>query len=483
MPHGIPDPSAIRRIHLMAICGTGMGAFAGLLKEAGYEVRGSDAGVYPPMSTQLQEQGIELMDGFRPENLDWDPDLVVVGNAIRRTNPEAEAMRDRDLTYASFPETLSELFLASRHPIVVAGTHGKTTTSSVLAHCLHALGATPQSGFLVGGVLQNFGRNFRPGEPGGFFVVEGDEYDTAYFDKVPKFIHYRPRTAVLTSVEFDHADIYRDLDHVREAFGMLIDLVPDDGVLFACADGAHVPPLAQACGGALQYYSTRGNPAAQWQGAIVGADRESMTFTVSRDGSPLGTFRSSLIGEHNLANLVAVVAVLTWHGFETAAIAGALDAYLGVRRRQEVFAEPDGVTLIDDFAHHPTAVRATIDATRLRFGQDRTLWTVFEPRTNTTRRNVFQEAYGHAFSGSDHLVVAPVHRADGIPEEERFDPDRLVADARSHGVDAVQADGIDHIVDLLAERTRSGDIVLILSNGGFGGIYESLPRAIEARGA
>lgn len=482
MPHGIPDPSAIQRIHLMAICGTGMGAFAGLLKEAGYEVRGSDAGVYPPMSTQLEEQGIELMDGYKPENLDWGPDLVVVGNAIRRTVTEAEAMRERDLTYASFPETLSALFLASRHPMVVSGTHGKTTTSSLLAHCLHHMKSSPEAGFLVGGVLQNFGRNFRPGEPGGFFVVEGDEYDTAYFDKVPKFIHYRPKSVILTSVEFDHADIYRDLDHVREAFTMLIDLIPEDGVLFACADGEHVPPLADKCGGSTQYYSTRGDARAAWQGSITGADPEGMDFTVSRDGELVGTFRSSLIGEHNLANLTAVVAMLTWHGFAADAIANALAAYRGVRRRQEIFAEPRGVTLIDDFAHHPTAVKATIEATRLRFGADRRLWTVFEPRTNTTRRNVFQDAYGSAFDATDHLVVAPVHRADSIAAEERFDPDRLVGDARSHGVNAQQADSVDHIVQLVAEGVEPGDLVLILSNGGFGGIYESLPTAIEARG-
>ena len=483
MPHGIPDPDAVRRIHLMAICGTGMGAFAGLLKAAGYEVRGSDAGVYPPMSTQLEEQEIQLMDGFAAENLDWEPDLVVVGNAIRRENPEAVAMRERDLLYASFPETLSELFLASRHPVVVAGTHGKTTTSSILAHCLDALDAAPETGFLVGGVLQNFGRNFRPGAEGGYFVLEGDEYDTAYFDKVPKFVHYRPRTAVLTSVEFDHADIYRDLEHVRSAFRRFVDLIPADGMLFACADGPEVPPIAEAVAGALHLYSTKGDPRAAWQGAVVGADRDTMTFTVSRGGELVGTFVSSLIGEHNLANLTAVVGVLVEHGFEPAAIRAALATYRGVRRRQEVFAEPRGVTLIDDFAHHPTAVRATIDATRLRFGRDRRLWVVFEPRTNTTRRNIFQEAYGRAFDGADLLLVAPVHRAAGIPEDERFDPVRLVSDARDGEVDARQAESVEHIVQTLAAEARPDDVVLILSNGGFGGIYASLPDAIEQAGA
>lgn len=479
MPHGIPDRDAVRTIHLMAICGTGMGAFAGLLKAAGYEVRGSDSGVYPPMSDQLAEQQIPIMDGYRAENLEWKPDLVVVGNAIRKVNPENEALLDSELAYASFPETLSELFLASRHPVVVSGTHGKTTTSSIVAHCLDHL-AGEATGFLIGGVLLNFGRNFRPGQDGGFFVVEGDEYDTAWWDKVPKFIHYRPTSTILTSVEFDHADIYRDLDHVREAFTMLIDLIPEDGVLFACADGEHVPPLADACKAPVQYYSTRGDARASWQGTILGADRDGMSFAVDRDGERIGTFRCSLIGEHNLANLTAVVGLLTWHGFAADDIAAALATFRGVKRRQEVFGEPRGITLIDDFAHHPTAVKATIEATRLRFGKDRRLWVVFEPRTNTTRRNIFQEQYGRAFDAADLLLVAPVHRAGSVAEEERFDPARLVQDARDGGVDAKQADGVDAIVADLVDRAQPDDIVLILSNGGFGGIYATLPDALAA---
>ena len=481
MPHGIPDRDAVRTIHLMAICGTGMGAFAGLLKAAGYEVRGSDAGVYPPMSDQLADQGIPIMDGFRPENLDWDPDLVVVGNAIRKVNPENQALLQSDLAYASFPETLSQLFLASRHPVVVSGTHGKTTTSSIVAHCLDHLEGDA-TGFLIGGVLLNFGRNFRPGQDGGYFVVEGDEYDTAWWDKVPKFIHYRPRSTILTSVEFDHADIYRDLDHVREAFDRLIELIPEDGVLFACADGEHVPPLADACAAPVEYYSTRGHGRASWQGTILGADRDGMDFAVHRDGAEVGTFRCSLIGEHNLANLTSVVGLLTWHGYAAGDIAQALSTFRGVKRRQEVFGEPRGITLIDDFAHHPTAVSATIEATRLRFGPDRRLWVVFEPRTNTTRRNIFQEQYGRAFDAADVLVVAPVNRPEGIPEAERFDPARLVSDARDGGVDASQAADVAGIVADLAARARSEDVVLILSNGGFGGIYTSLPAALDAAG-
>ena len=474
MPRGIP--SNTQTIHLMAICGTGMGAFAGLLKEAGFAVRGSDAGVYPPMSTQLEEQGIELMDGFAESNLDPAPDLVVVGNAIRRDNPEAVAMREGDLHYASFPETLSELFLKHRHPVVVTGTHGKTTTCSLLAWCLDALGLEP--GFLVGGVLENFGKNFRVGRDGAPFVIEGDEYDTAYFDKVPKFVHYRPQSAIMTSVEFDHADIYRDLDHVKEAFDSFVALIPEDGLLLACADGEHVEDIARRCRGRIEFYTTRGAEGASWTSRILGADADGMRFEVFHHGEHYGEFRCSLIGEHNLANLTAVIAQLHHLGGDVKAIAEALAGYRGVKRRQTVFGEPRGITLIDDFAHHPTAVRATIEATRLRFGEKRKLWVVFEPRTNTTRRNIFQDRYGRAFDASDALLVAPVHRMEAIPEDERFSPEQLVSDACDGGVDARNCSSVQAIVDALAEEARPGDVVLLLSNGGFGGIYDTLPAAL-----
>ncbi len=479
MPRGLPDH--VETIHLMAICGTGMGAFAGLLREAGYRVRGSDAGVYPPMSTQLEAEGIDLMEGFSASNLDPAPDLVVVGNAISAPNPEAAAMRERDLRYASFPETLGELFLSRRHPHVVAGTHGKTTTCSILAWALTALGTEP--GFLVGGVLENFGRNYRAGAEGAPFVVEGDEYDTAYFDKVPKFLHYRPRSAILTSVEFDHADIYRDLEHVREAFRAFVDLLPEDGVLLACADGEEVPPIADRSRAPVAYYSTKDHPRATWTGRVVDAGPAGMTFDVRRRGEAFGRFACMLVGEHNLANLVAVVGHLGERSFEASAIASALEGYRGVKRRQTVFAEPRGITLIDDFAHHPTAVKATIEATRLRFGVERRLWTVFEPRTNTTRRSVFQDDYGRAFAGSDQLLVAPVHLPEKAPEGERFDADRLAADVRAGGTEARLTSGVDEIVAVLAAEAKPGDLVLILSNGGFGGIYARLPAALEAAGA
>ena len=478
MGRGIPEH--VEEIHLMAVCGTGMGAFAGLLREAGYRVRGSDAGIYPPMSTQLEQEGIELFDGYRAENLMPPPDLVVVGNAISRPNPEAVAMREAELAYASFPETLSKLFLDQRHPVVVAGTHGKTTTCSILAWALSALGTDP--GFLVGGVLENFGRNYRVGAVGAPFVVEGDEYDTAYFDKVPKFLHYQPRSAILTSVEFDHADIYRDLEHVRTAFRAFVDLIPPDGLLVACADFPEVLPIAARCGARTLLYSTRGHPEATWTGAVVEAGPGGMTFEVQRGGEAFGTFFCLLVGDHNLANLVAVVGLLAEHGHAAADIAEALVGYQGVRRRQTVFAEPRGITCIDDFAHHPTAVAATIEATRLRYG-GRRLWTVFEPRTNTTRRAVFQAQYGRAFDATDLLLVAPVHLPEKAPDGDRFDVDLLVADVAAGGARARIADGVPAIVDTLAREAQPGDVVLILSNGGFGGIYTRLPAALEAAGA
>lgn len=477
MPRHIPD--SVQNIHLMAICGTGMGAFAGLLQEAGYRVAGSDAGVYPPMSDQLEQAGIRLMEGFAAKNLDWKPDLVVVGNAISKPNVENQALLERDLPYASFPETLGALFLRKRHPVVVTGTHGKTTTCSVLAWALHALGT--HNGFLVGGVLENFGRNFRVGDEGAPFVIEGDEYDTAWFEKTPKFLHYMPRTAIMTSVEFDHADIYRDLEHVRQAFRAFVDLIPPDGLLVACADGVEVPPIAERCAGRLELYSTRGHADAAWQGSVIDADRDGMTFAVHHDGAEFGRFRCTLVGEHNLANLTAVVAVLAGHGHSAAAIADALAGYKGVKRRQTVFGEPRGITLIDDFAHHPTAVSATIEATRLRFG-DRKLWVVFEPRTNTTRRAVFQEAYGSAFVGADELLVAPVDRPEKAPGGDRFDVDQLVSDVIAGGTGARRLDSVDAIVAHLAANSAPGDVVLILSNGGFGGIYAALPAAVEAAG-
>ncbi len=473
MPRGIPPTDHIETVHLMAICGTGMGAFAGLLHEAGFRVTGSDAGIYPPMSTQLQNLGIPLMEGFGASNLAHDPDLVVVGNVITRVNPEAQALEASALPYTSFPEALGELFLARRHPVVVTGTHGKTTTSALLAACLLHAGRDP--GFLVGGVMVDTGGNYRVGAEGAPFVVEGDEYDTAYFEKTPKFLHYRPRTAILTSVEFDHADIYADLDAIEAEFGRFTASLPADGLLVARADGAALDRVLATSPPACPVWTY--GPRGDWRGEVLGAGDGGMTFRVLQRGEERVRARCMLVGEHNLENLVAVCAVLLHLGLAADEVAAAVESFRGVKRRQEIVAEVDGITVLDDFAHHPTAVRLTLEATRLRFGRRR-IWGVFEPRTNTTRRDVFQADYARAFEAADRVLLAPVDHPEKAPEGQRMDIARLAADI---GDRARTVSGVEEIVAILRAEAEPGDVVLIMSNGAFGGIYRSLPAALRAR--
>ncbi len=458
----------------MAICGTGMGAFAGLLHQAGYDVMGSDAGIYPPMSTQLEKLGIPLMEGFQAANLENDPDLVVVGNVITKINPEARALLESDLYYSSFPEALGELFLSRRHPVVVAGTHGKTTTSAVLAWCLLHAGRDP--GFLVGGVMKNIDGNYRVGAEGAPFVVEGDEYDTAFFEKTPKFIHYRPRTAILTSVEFDHADIYDNIEVIEEAFAQFTALIPEDGLLVARSDRAGVDRVLRQSS-PVAPVATYG-PLGDWQGQVLDADERGMSFRVTERGKERLTARCMLVGEHNLENLVGISAALLHLGLSPEEIAAGMDSFQGIRRRQELFAEVGGVDLLDDFAHHPTAVQLTLAATRLRYGERR-IWAVFEPRTNTSRTDHFQAEYGQSFGDADRVLLAPVDHPEKAPDGHVLDLDRIVADVGPH---ARTMPSVAAIIDTLAEETLPGDVVLLMSNGAFGGIYRSLPEALRERG-
>ncbi len=473
MPRTIPDPRTIRTIHLMAICGTGMGSFAGLLHGEGFQVSGSDSGIYPPMSDQLARQGIPVMDGYRRANLDHRPDLVVVGNAITRVNPEAQALLATDLDYTSFPEALHALYLSRRHPVVVTGTHGKTTTTAVLAWCLLHAGRDP--GFLVGGVMKNLGSSFRGGAEGAPFVIEGDEYDTAFFEKTPKFLHYGPRTAILTSVEFDHADIYDSLEVIERAFADMVALLPADGLLVVRPDGKAVDRVLAAspppcpC---IEY-----GPLGRWRGEILSVGEDGMHFRVLDGDREQVRSRCVLVGDHNLENLVAVCAVLLHLGLTPGEIDAGLSSFEGIRRRQELFATVGGVALLDDFAHHPTAVRETLAGTRLRFGERR-LWAVFEPRTNTTRRNVFQREYAEAFGDADRVLLAPVDDPQKVPEGERMDVDQLAADI---GDGARALPSVDAIVDTLAREAEPGDAVLLMSNGAFGGIYGRLPAALADR--
>jgi UDP-N-acetylmuramate: L-alanyl-gamma-D-glutamyl-meso-diaminopimelate ligase len=463
-----------RKIHLVGICGTGMGSLAGLLREAGHEVRGSDEHVYPPISTMLADQGIQVLSGYRPSHLDWSPDLVIIGNIATRDNPEAEEVRRRGLPFRSFPQAVAELFLADRHPIVVTGTHGKTTTSALMAWVLQEADRDPS--WLVGGVLRGGNRSFRLGA-GPHFVIEGDEYESAFFDKGSKFLHYRPQTAVLTSVEFDHAEMFRDLEAVKAAFRAFLALIPPEGDLIYCADDPGARELSVECRGRRVDYGVAAR--ATWMGRTRKATPEGILFDVFRGNEKFASYSSPLTGTHNLENLLGVIAAATHLGLRTEEIGKGLASFPGVKRRQEIRGVERGVTVVDDFAHHPTAVRGTIAALAERFAGNR-LWAVFEPRTNTTRRAVFQGEYSEAFDQADETIVAAVDHPERAPEGDRFSASRLVEQLRGRGLSARYIPEVGAIVETLARECRDGDVVLIMSNGAFGGIHGKLLETLQS---
>ncbi|MFQ5877515.1 MAG: UDP-N-acetylmuramate:L-alanyl-gamma-D-glutamyl-meso-diaminopimelate ligase [Acidobacteriota bacterium] len=464
--------SPIRRVHLIGICGTGMGSLAGLLADAGFEVRGSDAAAYPPMSTMLRDKGIPVLEGYRSEHLDDRPDLVVVGNIATKDNPEAVAAAERGIPYLSMPQAIGRLFLEGRHPIVVTGTHGKTSTAALMAWVLAAAERDPS--FLVGGVLCDFGRSYGLGR-GEDFVIEGDEYETAFFDKGPKFLHYRPRTGILTSIEYDHAEMYPDLESIQQAFGRFVRLLPRDGLLVYCDDDPRVRRAAQECRGrSLGYGYGEG---VGWRGVLRSSGPDGMEVEVRRDGRPYATVATVLTGPQNLRNLLSVVAVADARGLSPQAVGRGLATFSGVKRRQEVVGAARGVTVLDDFAHHPTAVRMTIAGTRERFPRRR-LWAIFEPRTNTTRRSVFQAEYARSFDEADRIVIAAVDHPERAPEGQRFSSERLVADLRARGKRAHYIPGVERIVARVAREAERDDVVLVMSNGAFGGIHGRLLAAL-----
>jgi UDP-N-acetylmuramate: L-alanyl-gamma-D-glutamyl-meso-diaminopimelate ligase len=463
------------KIHLIGICGTGMGSLAGLLKAAGHDVRGSDSDVYPPMSSQLAEQGIEVMNGYRPENLDWTPDTVVVGNVATKDHLEVKAAQARGLKMTSFPALLEDLFLRDGHSVVVSGTHGKTTTSSLAAYVLTAAGRQPS--FLVGGVPQNFGRSWQLGKPHGLFVVEGDEYDTAFFDKGSKFFHYQPKSAILTSVELDHVDIFDSLESVKNAFRKFVELIPEKGLLVVSADSPGALECARAAKCRVQTYKTvekADEGGADWIGRPVAQRTAGRTlFDVSFQGKVLGTFDTGLPGGYNLANALAVIAVGHDLGLSTDELQRGIRRFAGVKRRQETRGVAQGVTIVDDFAHHPTAVRETLRALRGRYGRGR-LIAIFEPRSATSRRAIFQNEYAEAFSSADEIIIGAVSHPEKAPDGDRLDADRLAADLRGRGVAARHIGDVDKIVESVAQNAAAGDTVVIMSSGGFGGIHDKL---------
>ena len=469
-----------KHIHLIGICGTAMASLAGMLKQRGFHVTGSDAAAYPPMSDFLRDLGILVAQPFDAKNLDARPELVVVGNAMSRGNVELEHVLDQRIPFCSLPQLLHDEFLRSKEVLVVAGTHGKTTTTSMLAWIFHSAGADPS--FLIGGIAENFGSSFHLGE-GKHFILEGDEYDTAFFDKGPKFLHYFPDAIILTSVEFDHADIYKDLDAVETAFKRLVNLIPRRGRIVAW-DGAvgesqQSPSLERCLAKAFCPVERYGSGArANWKITDLRLEPGRTTWKVLHNDRPWADLEFALAGEYNVWNATAAAALAFSCGISKDAIAAALQTFKSVKRRLEVKAQVNGITIIDDFAHHPTAIAGTLKALRARYAGSR-LWAILEPRSNTLRRRVLQSDLARSLAQADEVVVAAVFRSEAVPENERLELPALAAEIQQNGRRARLFNDADAIVQAVAPELRSGDVVAILSNGGFGGIYEKLPARLR----
>ncbi|MBZ5720480.1 MAG: UDP-N-acetylmuramate:L-alanyl-gamma-D-glutamyl-meso-diaminopimelate ligase [Acidobacteriia bacterium] len=462
-----------KHIHLIGICGTAMASLAGMLQQRGFRVTGSDAAAYPPMSDFLAALGIPVAQPFDARNLEPRPDMVVVGNAISRGNVELEHLLDTRIAFCSLPQILHDEFLRGKEVLVVAGTHGKTTTTSMLAWIFHTAGLQPS--FLIGGIAENFGSSFQLGQ-GKHFILEGDEYDTAFFDKGPKFLHYFPDAVILTSVEFDHADIYKDLDAVEIAFKRLVNLVPRRGRIIGFDSGKSIDACLSRAFCPVERYGAGAD--AMWRVSNLEMEPMRTTWSVLRNGEPWADFEFPLAGEYNVWNATAAAAMATGCGISKEEIAAALKTFKSVKRRLEVRAQINGITIIDDFAHHPTAIAGTLTALRSRYPGAR-LWAILEPRSNTMRRNVLQNDLARSLALADEVVVANVFKSDAIPESERLDLAAVAAQIQKQGRRARIVPEVDGIIQLVAPEMRSGDVVAILSNGGFGGIYEKLPQRLK----
>lgn len=457
-----------------------MASLAGMLQSRGHEVTGSDQNVYPPMSTQLEALGIKILNGYKAENADIGADCVVVGNAISRGNPELEEVLNRKLVYRSQAEIVQEEFIRGRRSLVVAGTHGKTTTTSIAAWVCEVGGLDP--GFLVGGIAQNFGASFRVTK-GDHFVIEGDEYDTAYFDKKPKFMHYLPEIAIVNNIEFDHADIYRDLYEIKFQFSRLMNLVPGNGRLICGIDSPVVREVLEEMDGKIfTTVETFGlSDDAKWQARYIDFSGETTRFTVFNEGKTYGEFETNLIGEFNVRNCLAVIIAADAWGIPKEKIQEAFDTFKSVKRRVEIRGTIGGVTIIDDFAHHPTAVEETLKALRMKYDGKR-LIAVFEPRSWSSRLAVFQEPYSKAFSYADYVIIAGVYNTSKASELGKvLDTSELVKDIERQGKPAFSFADADVIVEHLAPEMSEGDVVAVMSNGGFGGIHDKLLETLRSR--
>lgn len=452
-----------KHLHFIGICGTAMGSVAAALNERGFTVTGSDEKVYPPMSTFLESRGVKLMEGYRPENIPANADLIVVGNAISRGNPEVEAVLNRRLTYLSLPETLKLFFLRGKHNLVVTGTHGKTTTTSFLTWVLREAGLDPA--YLIGGIPKNLGQGCSLHESK-FTVIEGDEYDTAFFDKRSKFLHYLPELVIVNNIEFDHADIFADLDAIKLSFKRLLNIVPSEGMVLINGDDPNCIDVARDCRAQLVEVGFGPNAA-----------RHIREVRYSPEGSEFSLldhkFRTPLIGEYNVRNCAMAISAAHFYGVSLDKIAAAISSFQGIKRRQEVRGTVKGITILDDFGHHPTAIRETLRGLRHQYA-GRRLWALFEPRSNTTRRAVFQHDLPKALSEADGVILSQVARMDQLKPEERLDPERVIEDIAATGRPAFYEPGVDEIIARLKPLVKEGDVVVILSNGGFGGIHERL---------
>jgi UDP-N-acetylmuramate: L-alanyl-gamma-D-glutamyl-meso-diaminopimelate ligase len=466
-------------IHLIAVCGVGMAPLAGLLQAQGYRVTGSDQNVYPPMSTYLAELRIEVMSGYAAEHLRDKPDLVVVGNAVSRNNPEVEEMLRLNVPYISFPQALGEFLIGAKRSLVIAGTHGKTTTSALMSWVLASAGREPS--FFIGGMPRNFSGGFQQGS-GDWVVLEGDEYDTAFFDKGPKFLHYKAEKVILTSVEFDHADIYRDLEHLKSSFRRLTESLPPKGGLLVCNEYESAREVAAAARCPVVYY---GDDKPQgWSARNIRADGAATWFEPVHNGRADEPVKVAMIGRHNVMNALAVYATAKELGLAPATIREGMATFAGVCRRQELKGEAGGVAVIDDFAHHPTAIEETIEAVKRAY-PGRRVWGIFEPRSNTSRRRFFAHEFPRALARADRVVVAGVYLPDKIPIEDRLPAEEVVAEINrlSGGTKAALIEQPDAIAHHVADNAARGDVVLVMSNGGFGGVQEKILQLLKAKSA
>ena len=456
----------IKNIYLIAICGTGMAALAGLLKKAGHNVTGSDANIYPPMSTLLNDAGIKIFPGYKKENISNDIDLIIVGNAVSKTNEEVQAVLDAGISYTSFPAALSQFFLEGRKSLVVTGTHGKTTTTSLLSWVLESAQRKP--GFMVGGWLRNFDTNHQV-PVGDYFVTEGDEYDSAFFDKGPKFLHYRPDASILTSLEFDHADIFSDLYHIKQVFRDYIKLVKD--IILVKSDDENIRDVLPSASCRVESYGF--DEKADWRIEDYRFEKGCGHFSLSFKNKKQADFQLAMIGRHNVENAAAVAALCFSLGLTADEINVGFQSFKGIKRRQEIVGEKNGITIIDDFAHHPTAIDLTIDAVKEAYPGQR-VWAVFEPRSATSRRKVFEDSFPKSFLKADRVIFAGLFAPEKIKYEERLDVQAVIASIKKMGGVADHIPQVDDIVDFIKTNSKPEDVILVMSSGGFDGIHQKL---------